>query len=356
MSRILRALILALLLLSLLSCACGAEEAEGTQLSQTGADETEPTDIADGALSFGDFEYRVVQQRGLIGFIPASVAVITAYRGDDARVEVPEEIEGMPVRGIAAGAFKNNASLRKLVLPQGTELQDGAFDGCVRLSEVEFSGEGEAEPNPAAFTNTPYGLKLLAATQGIDDYELPGESTEAESAPEGGKTRGAGHTVGVIAGIIIVVAAALAYFVVLPKAREKAQNDIEEDIGDDGVLPSDDTALKNRKNLTESADVTEDETVSDSEIEQSAQKSFINELRAKGAARMAEAKARFDTAAVKTRRNLQSAAEDAEAAADELGKDIEAAADEAGTAAEEAAATIDEALSPEDDASETKTE
>lgn len=56
-------------------------------------------------------------------------AVITAYAGEEAVLAVPAELDGLPVRGIAAGAFAG-ANCETVVLPDTLwSVADGAFTG-----------------------------------------------------------------------------------------------------------------------------------------------------------------------------------------------------------------------------------
>lgn len=68
---------------------------------------------------------------------------ITKYVGESTEVEVPEEIEGLPVRVIESGAFASATELRSIVIPSGvTEIADGknstlgVFYNCTSLVHV----------------------------------------------------------------------------------------------------------------------------------------------------------------------------------------------------------------------------
>ena len=55
-------------------------------------------------------------------------------------VEVPETIGGLPVSGIAAGAFSGCVDMKSVTIPASlTSIGDGAFGGCVRLSRIEVA-------------------------------------------------------------------------------------------------------------------------------------------------------------------------------------------------------------------------
>lgn len=62
--------------------------------------------------------------------------------GTDAQtLTVPTHVRGAQVVGIAANAFSGNETLRRIVLQPGIRwLEDGAFRGCTRLSDVVLAG------------------------------------------------------------------------------------------------------------------------------------------------------------------------------------------------------------------------
>ena len=77
----------------------------------------------------GDFEY---SENG-------AYATITGYTGDAAQVIVPAELDGLAVREIGRGAFRDNASVVSIVLPETlTSIGDIAFMGCVGLTNVNI--------------------------------------------------------------------------------------------------------------------------------------------------------------------------------------------------------------------------
>lgn len=57
-------------------------------------------------------------------------AVITAYRGQDARVVIPAALAGLPVRAIASGAFRDCAAVSVILPPGLNRIEDGAFMRC----------------------------------------------------------------------------------------------------------------------------------------------------------------------------------------------------------------------------------
>lgn len=62
------------------------------------------------------------------------VIEITGYDGPAASIEIPEEIEGRPVRSIGPHAFENRMDLRQVIVPDGCRtLRQFCFYGCSRL-------------------------------------------------------------------------------------------------------------------------------------------------------------------------------------------------------------------------------
>ena len=62
---------------------------------------------------------------------------ITRFQGNSSRLEVPDEIEGLPVVRIDRKAFLSRKNLRRVVLPSTVEeVGDWAFAYCDHLSEV----------------------------------------------------------------------------------------------------------------------------------------------------------------------------------------------------------------------------
>ncbi len=67
---------------------------------------------------------------------------ITGYHGTASGVEVPSEIEGYPVVGIARKTFLSHKNLRRIVLPDTLEeVGDWAFAHCDGLVTVELPGK-----------------------------------------------------------------------------------------------------------------------------------------------------------------------------------------------------------------------
>lgn len=73
-----------------------------------------------------------------------NIAVIGQYNGSDSVVNVPAEIDRYPVIGILNGAFYQNTSITRVVIPEGIEFvgadsqgnRTGAFEGCSNLAYI----------------------------------------------------------------------------------------------------------------------------------------------------------------------------------------------------------------------------
>lgn len=69
-------------------------------------------------------------------------ATITAYNGPGGLVRIPDELDGNPVVAIGAGAFENNTSITRLILPDGiSQLGDSAFAGGSAVQWILFRGD-----------------------------------------------------------------------------------------------------------------------------------------------------------------------------------------------------------------------
>lgn len=65
--------------------------------------------------------------------------IVTGFQGTGASVELPEQIEGLPVAGIGKKAFLSRKNLRRVILPDSIEeIGDWAFAYCGGLREVKL--------------------------------------------------------------------------------------------------------------------------------------------------------------------------------------------------------------------------
>ena len=65
---------------------------------------------------------------------------ITKYNGTEEIVEIPAEIDGVPVTRIGTRAFQNCTTIKQLTIPDGvTAINTGAFRGCENLEELYYN-------------------------------------------------------------------------------------------------------------------------------------------------------------------------------------------------------------------------
>lgn len=94
--------------------------------------------VSQGMIN-GDYEYALVELKGVIGFGKKQYAVITDYFGDDETLEIPEEIDGHTLYSIGADAFAGSNTLISAVLPEGVrEIGENAFRNCANLKYIEL--------------------------------------------------------------------------------------------------------------------------------------------------------------------------------------------------------------------------
>lgn len=96
-------------------------------------------EIADKELGFVEktakdwaTAYRWQEENGSI--------TLTKYKGLDSCVEIPWDIEGVPVSKIGKNAFKGNINLEEVILsPNVVEIMEGAFEGCEKLAQIGWN-------------------------------------------------------------------------------------------------------------------------------------------------------------------------------------------------------------------------
>ncbi len=80
---------------------------------------------------------------------------ITGYNGDEAKLDIPAELDGKSVTEIGYNAFENCTSLESVTIPDGvTYIGDNAFYGCTSLTSVTIP-ESVANIYYDAFYNCP---------------------------------------------------------------------------------------------------------------------------------------------------------------------------------------------------------
>lgn len=103
--------------------------------------------------------YRWQEENGTI--------TLTKYKGLDSSVEIPWDIEGVPVSKIGKNAFKGNVNLEEIVLsPNVTEIMDSAFEGCEKLAQIVWN-ENLKVIGKRAFYNC-YQLTVIRLPAGVE--------------------------------------------------------------------------------------------------------------------------------------------------------------------------------------------
>lgn len=72
----------------------------------------------------------------------ATTGTIKKYNGNDAVVNIPSEINGIPVETIGNAAFQDNTTITSVTIPASvTEIGANAFAGCTNLTSVNYEGD-----------------------------------------------------------------------------------------------------------------------------------------------------------------------------------------------------------------------
>ena len=102
-------------------------------------------------------------------------AVVTGYRGETQRLDIPMIIDGKLVTGIGQAAFSSARQLVEVRVP-GTvrNIQAGAFAGCIQLSRVTLN-DGVQSIGARAFDMCPSlaDVILPASLTNIGDHAFP---------------------------------------------------------------------------------------------------------------------------------------------------------------------------------------
>jgi len=124
----------------------------------------------------------------------AATGTITYYEGYEVRVDVPAEIDGVPVRAIGDEAFANRNYMCYLSLPDSVEtIGVSAFEGCTRLLYVDFPENLNTIGNRAfAGSYQGWSLDLPAGVETIGDeaFEYAAKLSGELELPEGLRTVG----------------------------------------------------------------------------------------------------------------------------------------------------------------------
>ena len=72
----------------------------------------------------------------------ATTGTIKKYNGNDAVVNIPSEINGIPVETIGNAAFQDNTTITSVTIPDNvTEIGSNAFADCTNLTSVNYKGD-----------------------------------------------------------------------------------------------------------------------------------------------------------------------------------------------------------------------
>ena len=97
-------------------------------------------------------------------------AILAEYLGDEARVVIPEEVEGKPLIRVESGAFANK-SLSSLLIPSSVRtLQSGAFSHCHNLEKVHLHDANLREFAGESFLDCPNVKTLTIAAEEAPRY------------------------------------------------------------------------------------------------------------------------------------------------------------------------------------------
>ena len=150
MRRLLIALFILAMLLSMVSCDLIDSIISGNETEDGGAGDSEE-DGEGGSSANTPTENtkpkESVTSWGLTFTLAASKKeyILTKAAGGTAEYNVPAEIEGLPVTEIASGAFKNQLSLVKVTLPDTIrKINISIFEGCRNLRELDIPFIGES--------------------------------------------------------------------------------------------------------------------------------------------------------------------------------------------------------------------
>ena len=118
---------------------------------------------------YGDYYYRITEE---------NTVVISGYEGIEDVPVVPSEIEGLPVTVIAGTAFRNNAVMENIVLPESLVcIESDSFLGCRLLKSIRIPAGVEliGDPYNTVFTG------FLALSTSLESIEVDPENQNYKS-------------------------------------------------------------------------------------------------------------------------------------------------------------------------------
>jgi len=147
----------------------------------------------------GSYAYCWAVQHGYISADTAGFATrkladgtleIAGYSGNETNLTLPGEMDGIAVTSIGKNAFRDNAALKSVTIPQGvTRISYGAFEKCANLAEINLP-KGMTRIGDYAFMNCmsltqialPDGLVSIGFSSfeetGLTNIEIPEGVTE----------------------------------------------------------------------------------------------------------------------------------------------------------------------------------
>ena len=172
--------LLAVLLILASVSACGNQNKTNTQTEETtdAPIDTTPVEVEDEGIDFwaannAGFENAVIGDEADFQVvwtesIPEEVQIVS-YTGTQEHLIIPEEINGLPVTGIADGAFAENLTLKTLIIPDSvTRIDEGILKGCENLNSLQTPLMG-ADKEEAQYLGYLFG----AATHEDNARDIP---------------------------------------------------------------------------------------------------------------------------------------------------------------------------------------
>ena len=123
-------------------------------------------DLSEGVTAEKD-ERTVATEKGTLTFeIRNEEAILTGYEGEDKKLTIPAEVEGMPVTRIGNGSFSSSV-FREITIPEGVrQLDRKAFYFCSNLKKLTLPGSVEV-----------VGDNVIYECEALEEVVLTGESS-----------------------------------------------------------------------------------------------------------------------------------------------------------------------------------
>lgn len=145
-------------------CACDRNNDNADKLSEFAQKAAKESDAVNEAEDIPQDKNHVKDGSG---FERDARGYILSYEGEGEKVEIPKQIDGMDIIGIAYRAFYENTDITEIVMPDTViAIEASAFEGCSNLAFVDFSSSLESIDNHA-----------FAKCTSLMDVELPKSCT-----------------------------------------------------------------------------------------------------------------------------------------------------------------------------------